>query len=90
MGNAKPEWVGRQFILCNTVDADEGHKAAAALSHNKIAAATRLSRRTVIKMHRAAGESRTHCNHKARRMAQRKCQPNCRGIFIARASGGRA
>jgi hypothetical protein len=37
-----------EFILSTTVDAD-GHKAAAELSHNQIAAATGLSRRTVIR-----------------------------------------
>jgi DNA modification methylase len=37
-----------EFVLSHTVNAD-GHKAAAELSHNQIAAATRLSRRTVIR-----------------------------------------
>jgi CRP-like cAMP-binding protein len=37
-----------EFILSQTVNAD-GHKAAAELSHNQIAAATGLSRRTVIR-----------------------------------------
>ncbi len=37
-----------ECILTKTVDAD-AHNAAAAISHNKIAAATKLSRRTVIR-----------------------------------------
>ena len=37
-----------EFILSQTVNSD-GQKAAAELSHNQIAAATKLSRRTVIR-----------------------------------------
>ena len=37
-----------EFVLSHTVNAD-GHRAAAELSHNQIAAATKLSRRTVIR-----------------------------------------
>jgi hypothetical protein len=37
-----------EFVLSKTVDAD-GHNAAAELSHNQIATATKLSRRTVIR-----------------------------------------
>ena len=37
-----------EFVLSKTVNAD-GHKAAAELSHNQIATATKLSRRTAIR-----------------------------------------